>query len=181
MHEESSFGAELKARRHQLGLSIKRLASISGVSRRWIVCAEKSANITMDVLKKLMQALNMTSISICPGLTADAGPGAPNTGSLAAAVEEIRRSTEFAQQAADRVRAFTLGAGKTAHVHTAEDEGFNERAAALVTHFTEHVRSLHDPQKLQKVEKAVSNFLRPEEDAPRTANSLQRKARKSSA
>lgn len=181
MHDDNSFGAELRARREQLGISMKKLSALSGVSRRGIFCAEHSSNIGMDTLKKLMHALTMTRITICPGVTADAGLAAHGTASLAAAVEDITRSSELAQQAADRIRSFTLGVGISVPKDTPVGEGFNERAAALVTQFTEHVRSLDDPLKLQKVEKAVSNFLRPEEDAPRTAKALPRRRRRSSA
>jgi Helix-turn-helix. len=181
MIAENSFGLELRARRQQLGLSINKLAKRSGVSRRWIGCAEKDGNISMDVLRKLMQAMKMSAITICPGMTVNAGLSAPDTATLAAAVEDISRSAKLAQQAADRIKIFTLGVGKSARNDTPHDEGFNEWAAALVMHFAEHVRSLSDPEQLQKVEKAVSNLLRPEEDAPRTAKALPRRRRSSSA
>jgi transcriptional regulator with XRE-family HTH domain len=180
MNEENTFGLQLNARRELLGLSIKRLAKLSGISRRWIVCAEQGSNITIDVLRKLMQAMKMTIINIGQGMTIDAGPTIHDTASLAEAVDDITRSVQLAQQAADRIRTFTLGVGKSVPKDTPEEERFNERAAALVTHFAEHVRSLSDPDKLQKVEKAVSAFLRPEEDAPRTAKALPRGRRKSS-
>ncbi|MEA2163805.1 MAG: hypothetical protein QOK37_1932 [Thermoanaerobaculia bacterium] len=179
MHMENTFGMQLKARRELLGLSVKKLSKFSGVSRRWIVCAEESRNISIEILKKLMQAMQMTGVVIAPGMTVGASPTAPDTASLAAAVEDIGRSAAFAKQAADRIRTFTLGVGKSVPKHTPVDEGFNERAARLVTHFTEHVRSLSDPEKLQRVEKAVSSFLRPEEDAPRTAKAHPRRRRSS--
>jgi transcriptional regulator with XRE-family HTH domain len=180
MNEENSFGLELKARRELLELSVKRLAKLSGVSRRWIVCAEDGSNITIDVLRKLMQAMKMTGITISPGLTINAGLVAQDTASLALAVEDITRSTELAQQAANRIRTFTLGVGKSVTNDTPNDEGFNGRAAALVTHFAQHVRSLSDPAKLQKVERAVSNLLRPEEEAPGTAKAIPRRKRRGS-
>jgi transcriptional regulator with XRE-family HTH domain len=113
MDGENNFGSELRARRNLLGLSISKLAKLSGVSPRWIVCAEQSKNISVDVLKKLMQSLKMNAITICPGMKVEAGLSAPDISSLEAALEDIRRSSELTQQAADRVRTFTLGVGKS--------------------------------------------------------------------
>jgi hypothetical protein len=98
--------------------------------------------------------------------------------SITSAGKQIR--TELAQQAANRIRTFTLGVGKSVTNDTPNDEGFNGRAAALVTHFAQHVRSLSDPAKLQKVERAVSNLLRPEEEAPGTAKAIPRRKRRGS-
>jgi len=180
MDIEKSFALELKARRLLLGLSVKKLSKLSGVSRRWITCAEEGSNITVEVLRKLMQTMDMTVITICPGITAGAGRADRDVSSLAAAVEEITRSIELALRAADRIKSFTLGVGKSVPKDTPQDEGVNERAAALVTHFTEHVRSLSDPDKLQKVEKAVSSFLRPQTEAQGTAKAPPGRRRKSS-
>jgi len=180
MEVENRFGLELRARRLLLGYSVKKLSKLSGVSRRWIACAEAGSNITIEVLRKLMQTMRMTVITIYPGITAEAGLADTGIAELAAAVDEISQSAGLARQAAERIRSFTLGVGKSVPKDTPDDERFNERAAALVTHFAEHVRSLSDPDKLQKVEKAVSTFLRPEEDAPRTAKALPRRRRKSS-
>jgi transcriptional regulator with XRE-family HTH domain len=107
MAEGNCFGSELRTRRELLGLSIKRLSQLSGVSSRWIVCAEKSKNISVDVLKKLMQALGLNAIKICPGMTIEAGLTAPDTTALVTAFDEIGRSVELAKQAADRIRTFT--------------------------------------------------------------------------
>lgn len=180
MDVENSFGQELRARRLLLGFSVKKLAKLSGVSRRWITCAEEGSNITIDVLRKLMQTMKMTVITIYPGITAEAGLADTGVTELAAAVDEITRSAGLAHQAAERIRTFTLGVGKSVPKDTPDDERFNERAATLVTHFTEHVRSLSDPDKLQKVEKAVSSFLRPETEAPGTVKAPAGRRRKSS-
>ncbi len=180
MDVENSFGLELRARRLLLGYSVKKLAKLSGVSRRWITCAEEGSNITIEVLRKLMQTMRMTVITIFPGLTAEAGLADTGIAELAAAVEEITGSAALARQAGERIKSFALGVGKSVPKDTPENEGFNERAAALVTHFTEHVRSLSDPDNLQKVEKAVSSFLRPEADAQGTAKAPPGRRRKSS-
>ncbi len=162
MDVEKSFALELRARRLLLGLSIKNLSKMSGLSRRWIACAEQGSNITIDVLAKLMVTMRMTVITISPGITGQAGLENIDTHSLAEAVDEITRSTGLCQQAAARIKRFIVGVGKSVPKETPQDEGVNERAAALVTHFTENVCSLSDPDRLQKVEEAVSGILRPE-------------------
>lgn len=178
--DEKSFALELRARRLLLGLSIKKLSKLSGVSRRWVTCAEQGSNITIEVLTKLMQTMNISVITISPGLKAEAGQPARGTAELAEAVDEIARSTELARHAAERIKSFTLGVGKSVLKDTPESEGFTERAAALVTLFTEHVRSLGDTDNLQKVEEAVSGILRPEAEAQGTARALPGRRRKSS-
>jgi transcriptional regulator with XRE-family HTH domain len=180
MDIENSFGLELRARRLLLGYSVKKMSKLSGVSRRWITCAEQGSNITVDVLTKLMRTMNMSVITICPGITGEAGLAAPGTAELAEAVAEITRSTGLSQQAVERIKSFIVGVGKSVPKDTPESEGFNERAARLVTHFTEHVRSLSDTDKLQKVEEAVSGILRPEAEAQGTARALRGRRRKSS-
>lgn len=180
MDIENSFGLELRARRLLLGYSVKKLSKLSGVSRRWITCAEQGSNITVEVLTKLMRTMNMSVITICPGITGEAGLAAPGTTELAEAVAEITRSTVLSQQAVERIKSFIVGVGKSVPKDTPENEGFTERAAELVTHFTEHVRSLSDPDKLQKVEEAVSGVLRPEAEAQGTAKARPGRRRKSS-
>ena len=179
MDVEKSFALELRARRQLLGLSIKKLSKLSGVSRRWIACAEQGSNITVDVLGKLMQTMNMTVITICTGITAEAGLAAPRTAELSETVAEITRISELAQHAAQRIKSFTVALGKSVQKDTPENEGFTEKATDLVTRFTEHVRSLSDPGKLQKVEEAVSGILRPEAEAQGTAKALRGRRRKS--
>ncbi len=179
MDIENSFGLELRARRLLLGYSVKKMSKLSGVSRRWIACAEQGSNITVDVLTKLMRTMNMTVITICPGITAEAGLTAPRTAELAEAVAELTRSIGLSQQAVERIKSFILGVGKSVPKDTPQEEGFNERASDLVTHFTEHVRSLSDPDKLQKVEKAVSGFLSPQTEAQGTAKAPPGRRRKS--
>jgi len=181
MDIEKSFALELRARRLLLGYSVKKLAKMSGVSRRWITCAEEGSNITIDVLRKLMQTMNMTVITICPGITGQAGLSKIDTHALAEAVEEITRGTGLSQQAAERIKSFIAGVGKSVPKDTPENEGFTERATDLVTRFTEHVRSVSDPDKLQKVEEAVSGVLRPESEAQGTAKARPGRRRKSPA
>jgi transcriptional regulator with XRE-family HTH domain len=180
MDVEKSFALELRARRLLLGLSIKKLSNLSGLSRRWVTCAERGSNITIDVLTRLMQTMNISVITICPGLTAEAGLAARGTAELAEAVDEITRSTALAQHAAERIKSLAMGVGKSVSKDTPQDEGVNERASSLLTRFTEHVRSLSDPDKLQKIEEAVSSVLRPEAEAQGTAKSRPGRRRKSS-
>jgi transcriptional regulator with XRE-family HTH domain len=89
MDIENSFGLELRGRRLLLGYSVKKLSKLSGISRRWIACAEQGSNITVDVLRKLMQTMNMTVITICPGITASTGAADRDITSLAEAVDQI--------------------------------------------------------------------------------------------
>jgi transcriptional regulator with XRE-family HTH domain len=180
MDVEKSFALELKARRLLLGFSVKKLSKLSGVSRRWITCAEEGSNITIEVLRKLMETMRMTVITIAPGITGQAGLPNIDTSSLAQAVEEINRSAQLSGQAAERIKSFAVGVGKSVPKDTPLDEGVNERASSLVARFTEHVRSLGDPGKLQKVEEAVSGILRPETEAQGTTKALPGRRRKSS-
>jgi len=176
---EKSFALELRARRLLLGLSIKKLSNLSGLSRRWVTCAEQGSNITIDVLTRLMQTMNISVITICPGLKAEAGLTARGTAELAEAVDEITRSTALAQHAAERIKSLAVGAGRSVSKGTPQDQGVNERASSLLTRFTEHVRSLSDPDKLQKIEEAVSSVLRPEAEAELTAKARPGRRRKS--
>jgi len=177
MPNDNCFGTELKKRREELGLSVKRLAKLSSVSRRGIACAEENSNITVDVLKKLTRAMKMTSITIAPDLSGTIGQLPLDAETLRAALEEITRSSELAQRAAERIRNFSVGVGKSARNDTPPDKGFGERAASLVRQFTEHVRSLsRSPDRLRKVEKAVSTLLTPEAaDAPTGAKAHRRR------
>ncbi len=179
MPNDNCFGDELRRRRLELGLSIKRLAKLSGVSRRWVVCAEENSNITMDVLKKLTRAMKMTTITISSDLSGAVGALPLDVDTLAVALEEIDRGNELTHRAAARIRDFNIGVGKSGRNDTPHEEGFSERAASLVRQFTEHVRSLsRSPDKLRKVEKAVSTFLTPEADArTRPAKAHQRRRR----
>jgi len=180
MDVEKSFALELRARRLLLGLSIKKLSKLSGVSRRWIACAEQGSNITIDVLARLMQTMRMTVITVSPGITGQAGLEKIDISSLAEAVEEVTRSSDLSRQAGERIKSFIVGVGKSVPNDTPQDERVNERASDLVAHFTEYVRSLSDPDKLQKVEEAVSGILRPEAEAQAAAKARPGRRRKSS-
>src|SRR5437764_2029272 len=109
MPNDNCFGDELKKRRLELGLSVKKLAKLSGVSRRWIGCAEENSNITVDVLKKLTRAMKMTSIRISPELSAAVSANPPDTNLLVIALDEIDKSAELGRRAATRLRDFSLG------------------------------------------------------------------------
>jgi transcriptional regulator with XRE-family HTH domain len=179
MLDDNCFGDELKNRRLELGLSVKKLAKLSGVSRRWIGCAEENSNITVDVLKKLMRTMKMTTIRISPELTAAVGANPQDAKVLLSALDELEQSNELSLRAAGKLRDFSVGVGKSGRNDTPQDEGFSERAATLVRQFTAHVRSLSkSPDKLRKVEKAVSTFLTPEAaNAPISAKAHPRRRR----
>src|SRR5437763_7982132 len=106
MTNDNCFGDEWRTRRLELGLSVKKLAKLSGVSRRWIVCAEENSNIGIEVLKKLARTMKMTTITISPDLSGGVGALPVDADALFAALEELDRSTELTQRAAERIRDF---------------------------------------------------------------------------
>jgi transcriptional regulator with XRE-family HTH domain len=66
-------GSALREARERLGLSDKRLAALSGVSRKHVADAQRGVNISRDVLKKLMRTLELKQIELDDGSTLKLG------------------------------------------------------------------------------------------------------------
>ena len=162
---ENRFGDELREARMKHGLTIYKLAKISGVSRRHIVTAESGGNISILILTKLTRVLGLSEITVSDGLRVRFGGASQSVApeSLRSVLDDVERSVAHAQNAARTLQAMTPRVGKSIHVDTPRDDEINERAAALIGDFTEHVRrSLRDPRKLAEIGEAVSGLIRSE-------------------
>lgn len=141
-------GLMLREERLRQGLTVARLAIISKVSRRHIAIAEAGGNITLTILKKLMGALNLRSVTLGRFSVTVAGEFA-NSGVLLDAVSHLEAALADARDAAARVR--TIADGRASSM--------NGKAAALVLDVATHVRAL-DPAALAEFERQIQKTLR---------------------
>lgn len=183
MHDDrNTYGDELRTRRLALNLSVKKLAKLSGVSRRHITTVERNGNISVVYLKKLMQAMHMTQITICSGIELRAGMMPPDPAALEEAAVAVERSIHVLQDAAERVKTFAGRVGKYARNDTPKGGAFSDRGSALIRQFAERVRTISDdPEKLRRVEQDVSRFLDATEASDRVAKATPRRRRKRTA
>ena len=157
--EVNAYGLELQRSRLARGLSIKKFAKLSGVSRRHINSAERGLNISIDVLKKLMRALGMTEIDVGDGISIRA-ESPLSASEIRDVLLDLHRSAELTQSVAAKIRSFERRVGKSIRNDTPDDEdGVVAKASALISAFTAHVRSLRDPAELANVEKGISGLL----------------------
>jgi transcriptional regulator with XRE-family HTH domain len=156
--EVNTYGLELQRCRLARGLSIKKLAKQSAVSRRHINSAERGLNISIDVLKKLMRALGMTDIDVGDGISIRA-ESPLNVAEIRDVLLELQRSAELTQSVTATIRSFERRVGKSIRNDTPDEDGVVAKASALIGAFTAHVRSLRDPAELANVEKGISGLL----------------------
>jgi len=157
--EQSTYGMQLQSTRLARGLSIKKLAKESGVSRRHVTSAERGLNISIDVLKRLMRALGMTHIDIAEGMSVRAAVNVtPND--VADVLLDLARSVALTQSITSKIRSFEQRVGKSVRNDSPEDEdAVVAKASILISEFTAHVRSLRNPAELANVEKGLSGLF----------------------
>jgi transcriptional regulator with XRE-family HTH domain len=120
--DEDLGGSALKGTRQSRGLSIKRLAAISTVSRRHIAAAESGGNYTVLVLKKLMRAMRMQTISF-DDLEATRLSEGVDPKVIANIAEEMEKGLAIQHAAIAALRSY---------VHGETSPHRNSKAAALI-------------------------------------------------
>jgi transcriptional regulator with XRE-family HTH domain len=103
-----ALGAQLKAARMAKGLSVVQLSKTSGVSRRHIGLAEGGSNITLNILQKLLAALDMTEVSLGKVNVSAIGDGL-NPATLLVIAGEMSAVIRRLSAAVDALRAYAEG------------------------------------------------------------------------
>lgn len=152
-------GGTLEAARLAQNLTKLRLARMSGVSRKHITDAEAGLNITRDVLKKLMRALNLRQIHFDDGSVGELGrdPAASEPGTAVALAEglaKLQQAVELMQQGVETIRHTMRGATPK------EDAVLNQRATMLIQDFTRLVKNSRTADELEAVERTVAGLSR---------------------
>jgi transcriptional regulator with XRE-family HTH domain len=155
MSRHPDTGAVLREARLNQGLTIARLASLSKVSRRHISLAESGGNITLDILKKLMGALHLRTISL-GRMSATVAGEFLNPALILEAVDRFEAALAEAREAASRIRS----------VAESRTSSMNAKAAALVLEVATHVRAL-DPAALVDFEREIQSTLQTKKQQPR--------------
>jgi transcriptional regulator with XRE-family HTH domain len=157
-------GAALRRTRHARGLSLAKLAKMSGVSRRHCAAAEAGANVTLLIAAKLMRALQMTSIPLGDELTLTGHGQGVDPAVLARVVDDLDQVAAAVQQASGTLRAYAEGKQPSQ-----EDDRLSARASALLRELTTDLRSLD----LHEQVKTLEGLTKPKKraDSPRKRRS----------
>jgi transcriptional regulator with XRE-family HTH domain len=165
--KDTALGELLRGLREQRKLSVKRLAALSGVSRKTIDNTEAGQNISVLVLKRLLRPLGVEEIT----LRVDGAHEVRVTEGLAQAdvraiSEAVRKASTLLQQATRRIEEC---AAKKA------PDDVRTRAEHLIASFSAFVRSVDDARALEKVQASVTNLYgRGRRPVPRRNASHQR-------
>ncbi|HEY0142340.1 MAG TPA: helix-turn-helix transcriptional regulator [Thermoanaerobaculia bacterium] len=152
-------GGALEAARVAQNVTKLRLSKLSGVSRKHITDAEAGLNITRDVLKKLMRALNLRQIRFDDGSVAELGRDATATDpatavALAEGLAQLQQAIELMQHGVDTIRQTMLGSVPK------QDVAMNQRATTLIHDFTRVVKDSRTSDELEAVERTVAGLAR---------------------
>jgi transcriptional regulator with XRE-family HTH domain len=154
--------AAIQTARVRRGLTQQRLARVSGVSRKHISAAERGKNISCDVLKKLMAALELAEVEFDDGKRVrTARRGAMEPGAMVAAAEGLAaldQASRLIYEAVEKIQA--------ALVSVEPNADLNAKASALIRHFTTHVRT-RTADQLDEVEQVVVGMVSNPATAPR--------------
>jgi transcriptional regulator with XRE-family HTH domain len=157
------YGDTIRIERERQLLSQKRLATMAGVSRRHLASAERGANISIDVLRKLARALGMTQIDVGEGLAVTVPGGKTLAAVIAPFADGIEQNARASLQLARELRGVTKPwVGKSAPSDTPEAGHVSAEAqhlVELVSEFARNVQTLTDPDQVRSLERRVSDLL----------------------
>lgn len=167
---DRSLGEMLRGWRMARNLSVKRLAKLAGVSRRTIDNAEAGENISVAVLRKLMRALEIRSVTISVDDASSAAPSEAFTPRTAASLTAaVRKATAILHEVEGTLGRWSPRQGSS---------DLDVVAESLITSFAQYVRGLDDPQELATVEESVASLYTPESRRP-SSSARPRRRRKS--
>jgi transcriptional regulator with XRE-family HTH domain len=157
------YGDTIRIERERQLLSQKKLAVLAGVSRRHLASAERGANISIDVLRKLARALGITCVNVGEGLTLTVPEGKTLGALLAPFAAGIEQSARASLQLARELRGLSKPRlPQSAPGDIADGGPVSVEAAHLVEQvfeFVRNVQSLTDPEEVRRLERRMSDLL----------------------
>jgi transcriptional regulator with XRE-family HTH domain len=159
--------AAIQIARVRRGLTQQRLARVSGVSRKHISAAERGKNISCDVLKKLMAALELAEVEFDDGKRVRTRRrGAMEPGAMVSVAEGLAalgQASRLIEEGVAKIQIALAAVEPNADV--------NAKATDLIRQFTSHVRT-RTADQLEQVEEVVVDMLA----GPITRSTRRRKA-----
>lgn len=160
-------GECLRQARIRKGLTQNRLHKMSGVSRKHISDAERGANISIAILKRLARTLDLRTIPVSGDVALYVVDGSR---ALLRAVSGIEDSARRIFNDVTAIRALIDQAPAEA--------ALNEKAEALVREFTEEQRSSTSTADVSALITTVNSIERRAEDTSREKRSQRRRSSK---
>ncbi|HEY0140645.1 MAG TPA: hypothetical protein VGF48_07105 [Thermoanaerobaculia bacterium] len=143
--------AALREAKERLKLSDKKLAVLADVSRAHVAAAQRGANISRDVLKKLMRTLQMKEIQFDDGAVLRLG----GIDRIGATLEQVVDAAGTIARAVREVQA-TLRAS----VAVADEGDLKQLIRDLELHLQHHRPSAADLRTLEKTLDTVGSSAR---------------------
>jgi transcriptional regulator with XRE-family HTH domain len=161
------YGDALRIERERQLLSQKKLATLAGVSRRHLASAERGANISIEVLRKLARALGITRVDVGEGLTLNIPEGKTLGILLAPFAAGFEQNARASLQLARELRGLSKARAASGAPGATQDDapdvvsGSPETAqlAEQVFDFVRKMRSLTDPDEVRRLKRHVSDLL----------------------
>jgi transcriptional regulator with XRE-family HTH domain len=153
--------------RQARGLSVKRLAALSGVSRKTIDNAEAGLNISVFVLKRLLRPLGVEEITLrVQGAHAAGAAEGLAQADARAIFDAVRKASALLQTATQRLDGSARRpAGDVSH-----------RAERLIASFSTFVRGVDDAGELDRLQDSVTSLCAAERRAPRKRAASRRRS-----
>jgi transcriptional regulator with XRE-family HTH domain len=157
------YGDVIREERIRKGLSQNKLSKLAHLSRRHLATVESGANISVDVLRDVAQALGITHIDLGSGLTV----GFPSPGVAAADLlpiaDSIAADAKLILRSAANLRVIARSrAEKSVRNDTPSKKVARRPAAhlvALALRFAASAELLTDPRTISELERDVSELL----------------------
>lgn len=141
-------GAALRQARTDRGITVKRLAKMSDVSRRHLAILEKGGNVSLLVLVKVAAALQMSEVPITDDLRVITGATGAGSALLIECADEIEAGIATFQKIAGALRE-----NSEAMTVETEDDRLSARATRLLQTFLSEVKSLGPAQQIERLER----------------------------
>lgn len=147
---DTALGGLIRQLREQRQLSVKKLASLAGVSRKTIDNVEQGQNISVLVLKRLLRPLGVDAIT----LRVRGAHEVHVAEGLAPA--DVRAVSDAINQARLLLQSV---AGRIAHSAVASAPApAADRAERLIASFSDFVRSVDDPDALEQLQESMTSL-----------------------
>lgn len=145
--KDTALGELLRGLREQRKLSVKKLAALSGVSRKTIDNTEAGQNISVLVLKKLLRPLGVEEITLrIKGAHEVRVTEGLVQSDLQAISDAVSRATVLLQSVTRRIDEAAA---------TSASDDVSDRAEHLIASFSAFVRTVDDPDALEQLQASV--------------------------
>ena len=165
---DTALGGLLRGLREQRRLSVKKFATLSGVSRKMIVNAESGSNVSVLVLKRMLRPLGVKTITLQLDGPANVELVEGLVGAdVRAIADAVNKATALLQSVSRRIEQRSDG--------PAPDDDMSERAEHLIASFSAFVRSVDDVDDLERLQETVTTLSGGGRRAPRHRASSRRR------